>query len=151
MFHVVRFIIVCGTALMLLAQPVYANLTVNCGCQFLGSAVCSKHPASCRCCLAAMDKASKGCPHCQESKSDSKSADAEDRICHCGDSSPVPNPAANIPEKSGSDNLNLSMNAPADSIAAVRMIRAAHAHPQLLAVAALVNNFTQVAYCVWLI
>ena len=151
MFHVVRFITVCCTALMLLVQPVYANSAVNCGCQSSGHAACSKDPASCCCCLAAKDKASKGCPHCQESKSDSESADAENMICHCGDSSRAPNPPADIPEKSGSDNLNLSMNAPADSLAAAPMIQVAHAHPQLLAVAALVNNFTQVAYCVWLI
>lgn len=69
MFHVVRFITICCTALMLLVQPVYANSAVN---------------------------------------------------------------------------------AAADSIAAAPMIRVAQAHPQLLVVAALVNNFTQVAYCVWL-
>jgi len=43
------------------------------------------------------------------------------------------------------------MNATADFIAVAPTSRAAHAHPQLLAVAALVNNFTQVAYGVWLI
>jgi len=71
-------------------------------------------------------------------------------MCHCGDTSPAQNPPANIPEKSGSESLNWAMDAPAHSNAAP-MIRVAHAHPQLLAVAALINNFTQVAYCVWLI
>ena len=151
MFPVVRFISVCCTALMLLVQPVYANAAVNCGCQSLGAASCSKDSATCRCCLAARKKVPKGCPHCHESKSDSESADAENVTCHCGDSSPAPNPPANIPEKSSSETLNWAMDATADSIAVAPTSRVAHAHPQLLAVAALVNNFTQVAYCVWLI
>ena len=93
----------------------------------------------------------KGCPHCQESDSDSEGADVEQVICHCGDSSPAPDPVANIPDKSSSGSLNWAMDATSDSIAAAPMIRAAHTHPQLPAIAALVNNFTQVAYCVWLI
>ena len=151
MFPVVRFIAVCCTALMLLVQPVYANSTVTCGCQPLGFGACSKDPATCRCCLAARKKVPKGCPHCQESDSDSEGADVEQVICHCGDSSPAPDPVANIPDKSSSGSLNWAMDATSDSIAAAPMIRAAHTHPQLPAIAALVNNFTQVAYCVWLI
>jgi hypothetical protein len=150
MFNAVRSISVCCTAVVLLVQPVYANSALNCGCRQLSSEVCATAPARCRCCVAIRAIALKGCPHCQESKIDSESADAEDAICHCGETSRAPNPPVKIPEKSGSESLSWAIDTPAH-LNAAPMIRVTHAHPQLLAVAALINNSTQVAYCVWLI
>jgi len=142
------------TAAMLLVQTVCLGLVSGCGCQQMISSCPASEQSSC-CCADDTGRALAGCPHCDQSLDDSpltgEAVMSEGTVCHCGELAPFEPMFPQIPDspQQVTSLLDWIANGTACVIVDPEMATAP-VRSQVPSSEALVRNFKQVVYCVWL-
>lgn len=154
MFQLFQATSVWLSAAMLLAQTVCPSLALGCGCRQANPASCctaSKQSSSCCSGQTKAKQASAGCPHCDKSSHDGESGWQHESVCHCGDHAPPEPPVPQVPNSSEVFELLNGMNGVTACGVVTPVFPIAPVRSQVPSSKALLRNYTQVVYCVWVI